>query len=266
MTLQEACNQIGIQHKDVAADGKLHRAPAIGKGSSNTSGRIKLFSDDTGGIVFNNIDGTQLLFWFNDTPTAMTAADRTERIVRIACGKKELEEAQLQCRKESKNLWDNVAREEIPASHPYIMAKGIRPFGIKYQSSGDLLVVPVMDIEGVLHGLQFISGSGSKKFKTGTVKTGHFLKIGTSKDKTIIICEGYATGATIHQATGHAVIIAFDAGNLLSVSHVIRAKFPHMKIVIAADSDSVGMAKGTAAAKAVNGLLAIPAFQEVCNE
>lgn len=270
MTLQDGCNQINIVYKDVPADGKLHNTAVIGKDPRNTAGRIKGFTDGKGWQLLNNIDATSLTVWRDDTPAKMTAADCTERDTRVAREKKELEEAHKQCRAESINLWENVVREEIPADHQYLVAKGIRPFGIRWQSSGNLLVVPVRDIDGVLHGLQFISGDGSKKFKTGTVKTGHFHKISKSRDNTVIICEGFATGATIHQATGHAVIIAFDAGNLLPVSQAVRSKFLNMKIIIAADDDNhlpvnIGIVKATAAAKAVNGFLVIPSFQEVSN-
>lgn len=270
MTLQDACSQIGIEYKDVPADGKPHPVPVVGKSSRNTSGRIKLFPDGAGGVVMNNVDASTLLFWFDDSPHVMTEADRAERAARIARGKAEKEEAQRQCRESSAHLWDNVALEEIPADHPYLIAKGVKAFGIRWQSSGNLLVVPVRDIDGVLHGLQFISADGCKKFKTGTVKTGHFHKIGRTKDNTIIIAEGYATGASIHQATGHAVVVAFDAGNLLPVAQVIRSKFPDMTIIIAADNDQAtagnpGVTKATAAALAVNGLLAVPSFQEVAH-
>jgi len=53
-----------------------------------------------------------------------------------------------------------------------------------------------------------------------------------------VVCEGYATGATIHEATGLAVIVAFDAGNLLPVARFFREKKPDWLIVIAADNDA----------------------------
>ena len=115
--------------------------------------------------------------------------------------------------------------------------------------------------------MQFIYPDGSKKFKTGTNKTGHFYKIGKSKNNTVLICEGYATGASLHQATGHCVVIAFDAGNLLAVAQVIRAKCSDYKIIICADDDHTtegnpGLTKATEAARAVGGLLAVPVFQD----
>ena len=48
--------------------------------------------------------------------------------------------------------------------------------------------------------------------------------------------EGYATGASVHEATGAMVLVAVDAGNLSAVVESMDlAKYP--KIVIAADND-----------------------------
>ena len=153
----------------------------------------------------------------------------------------------------------------VCGQNPYLKQKNVNSYGLKAYK--DALLIPVKDIKGTIHGLQFIYPDGSKKFKTGTSKTGHFFNIGKSKDKAVIICEGYATGASIHQATGHAVVIAFDAGNLLPVAKSIRSKYPDMKIILAADDDHVtegnpGLTKATVAALAVSGLLAIPTFPD----
>ena len=78
--------------------------------------------------------------------------------------------------------------------------------------------------------------------------------------------EGYATGVTVHTATGWPVACAFDAGNLLPVALALRVKFPATQIVIAADNDAVavgktvgvGFEKATEAARAVNGRVLMP--------
>jgi len=123
-----------------------------------------------------------------------------------------------------------------------------------------------MDMADTLHGLQFISPDGSKKFKTGTNKVGHFFQIDGSGNE-IVICEGYATGATIYQATGRTVFVAFDSGNIMSVAQNIRSAYPNGEIVVAADDDfatpgNPGLTKATEAARAINGLLAVPVFSE----
>ena len=41
-----------------------------------------------------------------------------------------------------------------------------------------------------------------------------------------LIAEGYATAASLHEATGLPVIVAFDAGNLLPVAQAIHKRYP----------------------------------------
>ena len=82
---------------------------------------------------------------------------------------------------------------------------------------------------------------------------------------TLCIAEGYATGASIHEATGFAVAIAFNAGNLLPVAKAIRAKFPDMRLIVCRDDDHLtngnpGLTKATEAARSVGGILAVPEF------
>ncbi|CAA7625927.1 hypothetical protein MTBSS4_550008 [Magnetospirillum sp. SS-4] len=82
----------------------------------------------------------------------------------------------------------------------------------------------------------------------------------------IVIAEGYATAATIHETTGRPVIAAFDSGNLKAVAETVRAKFPEREILIAADNDhankhgNIGLSKAEEAAKAVGGHVVAPAF------
>ena len=81
----------------------------------------------------------------------------------------------------------------------------------------------------------------------------------------LCIVEGFATGATINEATGYAVAVAFNAGNLEAVARAMRAKFPDLILIICADDDyqtdgNPGLTKATAAARAVGGLLALPVF------
>ena len=78
-----------------------------------------------------------------------------------------------------------------------------------------------------LHSLQFISREGDKRFLIGGRVSGCYFPIG-KPDGALCIAEGYATGASIHEATGTAVAVAFNAGNLLPVASALRAKFPRL--------------------------------------
>ena len=112
--------------------------------------------------------------------------------------------------------------------------------------------------------LQFIGEAGSKRFLTGGRVKGCCSLIGEPGD-VVCIAEGFATGASVHEATGHAVAFAFDCGNLQSVAKAMRALFPNVQIVIAADDDyhtagNPGLTKARKAAAAIGGLIAVPDF------
>lgn len=79
------------------------------------------------------------------------------------------------------------------------------------------------------------------------------------------IVEGFATGATIHQATGYPVAVAFNAGNLELVAQAIRHKLPALPLIICADDDAgtegnPGIAKANLAALATGAKVAVPFF------
>jgi putative DNA primase/helicase len=127
------------------------------------------------------------------------------------------------------------------------------------------LVIPMRDTAGTLHSLQTIGPDGDKRFLPGGRVSGCYYSIGKPNGM-LIVCEGFATGASIHACTGHAVAVAFNAGNLESVAVALRAKYPTLAITIAADDDwrtdgNPGLTKATAAALVVNGQLAVPEFQ-----
>ncbi len=159
-----------------------------------------------------------------------------------------------------------ILEEAMPASpdHPYLRIKSVKPYGIKQR--GKVLVIPLLDWQGDVFGLQWIRPDGSKRFLSGSEVSGHFFKIDGDEDR-IFIVEGYATGASVHEATGATVICAFNCGNLLSVAKAVRRANTGTKIILCADNDqwtqgNPGLTKATEAARAVGGLLAIPQFRD----
>ncbi len=155
-----------------------------------------------------------------------------------------------------------------PADHPYIVRKGIKPVGDIHVTNDGKLVVPVFDEHGEPMSLQFITGNGGKRFLTGgQIQGGLFPLPGGNGPR--YIAEGFATAATIHEATGETVLAAFNAGNLLPVAKLARGRYPERVIVICADDDhetaaregkNPGLAKATEAALAARALLAVPRF------
>lgn len=161
------------------------------------------------------------------------------------------------------NLWQKA----VPAiHHPYLQCKNIKPHVARI-FNGYWLLIPVVDSEGYLTSLQYISPCGRKTFKKDGRITGCYCPVGyEGQEEIILICEGYATGATLREATNYPVIVAFNAGNLSAVSETIRMENPHSIIVICADNDhsnkdkNVGLVKAEQAAKQASALMIFPFF------
>jgi len=74
-----------------------------------------------------------------------------------------------------------------------------------------------------------------------------------------------ATAASLHEATGHTVVVAFHAGNLGAVTVALRARYHGGRIVVCADDDHLtpgnpGRAHAIEAARTVGGAVAVPDF------
>ena len=151
-------------------------------------------------------------------------------------------------------------------SNLYLTSKGVKSYGLKVE--GDNLLLSIYNLASkTITSLQTISPSGEKRFMSGGVKRAGFFQITSEdspKDK-VVICEGYATGASIFKATGLTVAVAFDSGNLLPVAQAIRVTRPELRLIIAADDDwksdlNIGLTKAREAAQIVGGYLAVPNF------
>lgn len=151
---------------------------------------------------------------------------------------------------ESKDRFNELrSRQEcgaIPDQYAYINKKSLKEFGKAFISDGQLIVpttnASVMHRDNCFYysGWQSIKESGEKKFMSGQVVKNQFTEFGTVYDANIVlVCEGWATGATLHEATGLPVAAALSlnnmgivAANLLHCETEGRVK----KIVLAADT------------------------------
>jgi predicted P-loop ATPase/phage/plasmid primase-like uncharacterized protein len=166
---------------------------------------------------------------------------------------------------EAQARWDRA--KPAPPQHPYLKKKRINPCGARIEGAN--LLIAMRDIEGKIWSLQTIAPDGIKDNQKGGRRKGCFFQIGEIKD-TFCIGEGFSTCATLHMATGYAVISAGWSGNLETVATILRMKYPAARIIIAGDDDWLTKVKGqskntgkiaaTKAATAVNGLLVLPWF------
>jgi len=179
---------------------------------------------------------------------------------------RKLTEAEAQAKARKTAAWVFAHAKPVEPTHPYLVRKAIGVQG-ELRQHGDALVLPLRDSAGTLHGLQFIGPDGSKRFLRGALVTGCFFLLGNKPDSPMAICEGYATGASVHRATGWPVVCAMNCGNLLAVAKAVRLKWPDREIIISADNDQFtagnpGLRDAGEAAKAVKAFLAIPQFAD----
>ena len=129
--------------------------------------------------------------------------------------------------------WETYA--EVGSS-PYLERKKVNSFGVRFHK--ECVIVPLGDINGKLWSLQSIQPDGTKRFLPGGKKKGCFHHLGTFENgKPILICEGYATGASLYMATKQTAVIAFDAGNIEPVVEELKKAYPNSPLKIAGDYD-----------------------------
>lgn len=260
-TIASAMAAVGICPREFPElePGKVQRFGIEGDKPGSRNGWMTLFPDQAGAVFGSwrsGVTGTCFADGGGNRPHFEQA-----RITRIASelagrAKRERErEAAAAC----SDMW----RKALPASdHAYLSKKQIMPHGARLL--GEALLIPVFDDLWRLQSLQFIQPDGQKRFKSGGRMSGGRVWIGEPNGKTaLLLCEGFATGATLHEATGLPVVVAFNAGNLLAVARDVRNKYRRARIVICADNDlgtdgNPGLTKASEAADAVNAELFLP--------
>ena len=264
---QQAIAGAGLPVPEVIhGDGTLYRFSTNGK-RMDQSGWYVLHDDgDVPAGAFGCWRSGLSQTWCSKDTQAMTQAERSahhQRMQAIA-QQREADKAQRQqdAATAAAQRWE--AALPAPADHPYLVRKGIGPHGIK--AEGEALLIPLRDASTTLHSLQAIGPEGDKRFQPGGRIKGCYFGIGKPKS-VLIVCEGFATGASIHEATGHAVAVAFNAGNLREVAQALHSKYPKLRLILASDDDAYtdgnpGITKATEAARAVGGYLTKPNFSE----
>jgi len=252
---------------NLSGDGKLQRYRIEGDKAGSRNGWAVLYSHPVLAGAFGSWKTGESHTWCEQRAgKPPTAAERAEvqRQMKAAQAARAVEQASVQAsaRERAAKLWA-LARPATNA-HPYLKRKQIGAYGVRQLR--DMLLVAARDVNGQLHTLQFIGPDGAKRFLTGGRITGCYFAIGRPVDS-LLLCEGLATASTLYQATGRAVAVAFNCGNLVAVAKSLRIKFPRLQLIVCADDDfqtpgNPGLTHARAAARAVGGYLAVPKFPE----
>ena len=289
-------------------DGQLRRVPVEGDRAGERSGAYVGHLDGHPAGYVENFKTGHKSNWKSQQPVAeVSAADRArlaEEAAAHRAARAAARDQQAQAVATAVHaVWD--AAQPATGEHAYLAAKGVQAYGVRVAQTPALhlgpwapdaasqakaaagqdvqrwggpgaLLVPVRTADGQFAGAQAIDADGRKSFPRGGRLAGGFHLIGDlAAPGPLMVAEGYATAATLHEHTAAPVAVAFHAGNLEPVARALRAAHPDRQILVAADNDhrktrelgpdgkpkkNVGLEEARAAAAAVDGAVLAPAF------
>jgi len=269
----DAIRASGLEPPAVIIPGKLHRFPGIGKGNSNRAGWCLLFEDGRGGS-FGDWSSGFSENWQADHKHHFSKAERAVFRRKMAAARAAAEAEQLDQQKQAAvravGIWNRSTAS--PLDHPYLIRKGVQSHGARlYRAT---LVLPVVTLDGEIRSLQFIAEDGGKRLLSSGQKRGCMITVNEALSvdmrpaEQIVICEGWATGATLAEDDPDTLVLAaIDAGNLKPVALSVRRRWPNVEITIAGDDDRLtagnpGRTKAVEAAITVDGQVAFPQWPE----
>lgn len=303
---RNAMREQGIECTDrMEADSAIHRFHVKGDRAGRKNGWYALHYDKYPlGVYGCHKRYPDQQFQWQQKGEDRKLSPEEERQVRefMENAKREREEKERarnqKARKKAEAIWGNA----VPcAAHEYLTEKGVSSYGLRVSPwfvwdadaqkeiklTDNALLIPLYDRDRHIHSLQAIipkadlreEDDSAKKFLPGGAKKEKFYIIGEpclhDDALVFILCEGYATGASVHEATGHAVLVCFDAGNLKGIAQQLHTsmikKGQRVTIVLAADNDrwttkpvnNPGVVHARQAAAAVDGLAVIPEFMDL---
>mgnify|MGYP000131917832 FL=1 len=227
----------------VITDGKIHRVPVDGRAKSerpgwyvfNAPGKSRAYG--AFGRWDDGLDGDSWCDGIDSTPPTKAELAAINEARKRAIEQRESDQATAA--KKATEVWDKLSPK---GDSPYLKRKAVNALGFRFD--GDSIVVPLRDINNALWSFQRIAPDGAKRFHTGGRITGCFHLLGKLKDRApLLIVEGYATGATVHEATGATVACAMNCHNLLPVGEALRKRYPKAQLIICADDDAKTAAK-----------------------
>lgn len=255
---------VGLEPPEHVEPGKLHRFPSAGKARSNKAAWCRMFPDGRGGCFGDWSTGTAGT-WQADRAERMTPAEQGRFRAMVAEARAvaaaELVATQAHAARMAARLWAKAERAD--PEHPYLVRKRVQPYIAR--QLGERLVLPIVTARGELASLQFIHPDGGKRMLTGGAKRGRIIPVRwLGRGAPIVVCEGFATGATLAELLpGRSVAAAIDAGNLGPACAALRSRFPRAEMGVYGDDDrrtpgNPGRTKANEAARACGGKVWFP--------
>lgn len=276
----------------IIPDGEIHRCHT-GEHRKKKNGAYYFHSDGVinGGHQDWGNGETEFVSWFPESAPPLTDSERDL----LNEQKRKRDKMERVKRTDAAKLAELIISNSSAASadHPYLKRKNVGSHGVRATSQGlidvlrvsgiagaesyakhlhgEELLIPYCDIYGRAHSLQTLYASGDRYNLSGGATSGYFCTLCDLRGaSTILIAEGYATAATVYEATGLPTVASMFAGNLEPVARVIRKEYPGARIIVVADDDwrtegNPGATHAQKAAGAVDGIVWVPDFSGVAD-
>ena len=248
---------------EIIADGEIHRFDSDHSGKSN--GAYVLHSDEPQSGWFKCWKtGTENNWSRGYSETDPVKKEQFQKLIKQRNQERTVKILELQKNAAIKASTEYQDAKPADPDHPYLKRKQIKPYRIRQDLKNGNLIIPINSKDGKIISRQTINKEGDKYFLTdGQVKGGYF-DLGESNES-IVICEGFATGASIFEASGYRVRCVFNCLNLKEVAITTREVYPKGHIIIAGDDDHLskgnpGKTKAEEAAAGVGASVVLPDF------
>ncbi|EEI6572235.1 TPA: LPD7 domain-containing protein [Escherichia coli] len=254
-------------------DGKIHRVPTADDKKGQKSGAYRGFLDGRPAGWYRDYRSA------DDSPVTWTfsGGEQTDPRARLhlkAHSMQRREDAEREL-KAQYNRQAAYARRYVnkwpqATAHEYLTRKGIQAApGVRVNNKNEL-VIPFSNRNGAIRSYQRIPVTGGKdaRILIDSEKTGNWFALGTPRNgQPVLFAEGYATAASLHEATGLPVLMTVDGGNMIAVAENARQKWTQSPFIFCADNDHAirvnkGIVSATKAAELTGGTVIFPAFTD----
>ena len=255
---------------DFICDGKVHRFATQDDSYGHKSGAYYIYDDSVPnwGIMdfHKHTEFQKRKLAFDDLPKERQQEIREQIAREKPVDNKAIEEEQI-ARKRAFCEYQRASAKPVNR-HPYYKLKQItledsRIRVVTWPKSGDFcrrgdLLIPLMNcLSREFQTLERISynhmpnGKHLKGLYPKTHRAGACFEFPTKNPEQIIICEGFATGASIHSVMRkrNIVVCATCWSNIINIARIWRKRCT-LPIIIAADNDEAGLRGATQAIEA----------------
>ncbi|HGU9728107.1 TPA: LPD7 domain-containing protein [Escherichia coli] len=254
-------------------DGKIHRVPTAGDKKGQKSGAYRGFLDGRPAGWYRDYRSA------DDSPVTWTfsGGEQTDPRARLhlkahSMQRREDAERELKAQYNRQAAYARryVSKWPQATAHEYLTRKGIQAApGVRINDKNEL-VIPFRNRNGAIRSYQRIPVTGGKdaRILKDSEKTGNWFALGTPRNgQPVLFAEGYATAASLHEATGLPVLMTVDAGNMIAVAEEARQRLKQSPFIFCADNDHArqvnkGIVSATKAAELTGGSVIFPAFTD----